>query len=313
VVFEAGNVAFDGAVGDATLLGTVTTHHNFQTRLLDSIFGTSEATAHAGWFLAQLLRGVERVTMQTLRGLVVHSASWTLGMIQQLPNVDERLAAFGLGTPDLNYGLGCLASRATILIEDGATNAEIVRVRREQPNGRFREVEDVRRYAKIFRIPLPEDLLLEFPDSAVRLRVTLSYFAEPNTIRGRTQRGLDLRWDMQGPQETEAQFLQRINRLARGKERRTDRTSSFDWELGLRRRSRGTVQSDRWRGTAAFLAGDKLIAVYPVLGWWERRDSFRQASMPFSLLISVEADGVEVYTPIQTAIAVPLAIEATLE
>lgn len=313
VVFEAGNVAFDGTVGDAALLGTVTTHHEFHTRLLDSTFGTSEAAAHSGWFVAQLLRGIEGVTAQTLRGLVVHSASWTPAMIQQLPNVDERLAAFGLGNPDLSYALGCLAHRATILIEDTLANAVIVRVRRQQPNGRFREVDDVRRYAKIFRVPLPEELLLESPDSAVRLRVTLSYFAEPNTIRGRTQRGLDLRWDMQGPQETEPQFLQRINRLARGQERRTDRTSSFDWELGLRRRSRGTVQSDRWRGTAAFLAGDKLIAVYPALGWWDRRESFRQASMPFSILISVEAEGVEVYAPIQAAITVPLEIEAGLE
>lgn len=309
VVFEAGNVAFDGAVGDAALLGTVTTHHEFQSRLLDSMFGTSEAVGHSAWFVAQLLRAIDGVTPQTIRGLVVHSAGWTPAMTQQFPNVDERLAAFGLGVPDLGYASGCLANRATILIEDQLANADIARVRRQQPNGRYRDVNEVRRYAKIFRVPLPDDLLLETPDSAVRLRVTLSYFAEPNTIRGWTQRGLDLRWDMQGPQESEAQFLQRINRLARGEQRREDRTSSFDWDLGLRRRSRGTVQSDRWRGTAAYLAGDKLIAVYPALGWWDRRDQFRQAAMPFSLLVSVEAEGIEIYTPIQTALTVPVEIE----
>jgi hypothetical protein len=266
VVFEAGNVAFDGVVGDATVLSTITTHHEFHSQILASMFGTSEAAAHSAWFVAQLLRELDDISAQTLRGLVIHSASWTPAMIQQLPNLDERLAAFGLGTPDLTFALGCLANRATILIEDRLANANLIRVRRERPDGSYRDVDEVRRYAKIFRLPLPEDLLLATPDSAVRLRVTLSYFVEPNTIRGRTQRGLDLRWDMQGPQESEARFLQRINRLARGAERPTDRTSSFDWELGLRRRSRGTVQSDRWRGTAAYLAGDKLNRCLP--GAW---------------------------------------------
>jgi len=309
VVFEAGNVGFDGQVGDAALFAGLTTHYQFQTRLFDLMFGTSEAAAHAGWFIGQLLREVDDATAQTIRGLVVHSASWTPAMIQQFSNLDERLAAFGLGVPELPYALGCLANRATIVIQDTMPNAEIARVQRANPGGGFREVDEIRRYAKVFRVPLPEDLLLEVSDSSVRLRVTLSYFAEPNTIRGRTQRGLDLRWDMQGPQESEDQFLQRINRLARGQQRRTDQTSSFDWELGLRRRSRGTVQSDRWRGTAAYLAGDKLIAVYPALGWWDRREQTRQSAMPFSLLISVESDGVEIYAPIQATLTVPVEIE----
>lgn len=78
---------------------------------------------------------------------------------------------------------------------------------------------------------------------------------------------------MLGPQESEAEFMQRINVLKRslgptGKRTKVATKESFPWDVGIRLRSRGTVQSDRWRGKMSALAGDKLIAVVPVLGWW---------------------------------------------
>ena len=151
--------------------------------------------------------------------------------------------------------------------------------------------------AKFFRLPVPEELLLQDPGQQVELRVTLSYFAEPNTFRRQVYRGLDLKWDMQGPQETEEQFQRRINALLR-KGVKKDWDESFPWDVKINRRSRGTVQSDRWRGAASFLAGSKLIAVYPVLGWWDQREALQNASMPFSLIVTVQATGLDIYTPI---------------
>jgi hypothetical protein len=322
IVFEGGNVAFDGKTPDSTVetLVGLTTGHDHTSQPLALINGTSEATARAGWFAAQLLRTNGDLRVETIRGLIVHSASWTDVMRQQLPNLDERIALCGYGVPDLDLATSCLTDRATVIVEDEMPNAMARRVAKKKeatPKRKKRRKsagenaaeddteEQLFRVAKIFKMPFPQDELLSSPDAEVELRVTLSYFPEPNTFRRQLQRGLDLRWDMQGPVEPEDKFLERINRLARQGPRETESaTKSFDWDLGLKRRRRGTVQSDRWRGKAAFLAGAKLLAVYPALGWWDRREDLKRASMRFSLIITVQGPGLELYNPIQTALAV---------
>jgi hypothetical protein len=75
----------------------------------------------------------------------------------------------------------------------------------------------------------------------------------------------------------------------------------------INRRSRGTVQSDRWSGKASMLAGSKLIAVRPVLGWWERHDDIRTKSMSFSLIVSIVAPGI--YASVQAELAALVPIE----
>ena len=70
---------------------------------------------------------------------------------------------------------------------------------------------------------------------------------------------------------------------------------------------KGTVQSDRWTGKASMLAGSKLIAVVPVLGWWERRPEMLTREMPFSLIVSVVGDGI--YTAVQGELAAEVLIE----
>ncbi|MBK6672982.1 MAG: hypothetical protein IPG49_05640 [Proteobacteria bacterium] len=148
----------------------------------------------------------------------------------------------------------------------------------------------------LYRLPLPEDLLTgEDPD--VELRVTLSYFTEPNKFGRRTYHGLDLKWDMQGPQESNDAFIQRVNALQRpknveGKRVKVEKSKSFDWDVGINQRSRGTVQSDRWHGKMSALVGDKLIAIVPVLGWWDQRKALRTQKMNFSLIVSVFGPGV---------------------
>jgi hypothetical protein len=166
----------------------------------------------------------------------------------------------------------------------------------------------IRRKVMLYRLPVPDELLGS-TDTDVELRVTLSYFAEPNKFRRRVFRGLDLKWDMQGPQENEAQFLERINELHRergadGKPRRAAKTKSFPWDIGIQLRSRGTVQSDRWRGKMSSLVGDKLIAVVPVLGWWDQRRELRESLLKFSLIVTVRGAGV--YAAIKPRIEVPV-------
>ena len=79
---------------------------------------------------------------------------------------------------------------------------------------------------------------------------------------------------------------------AEGKRVQPAKTNSFDWDIGIQARSRGTVQSDRWHGKMSELVGDKLIAIVPVLGWWEQRKTLKRQELKFSLIVSVFGPGV---------------------
>ena len=126
VVFEGGNVGFDGQLPDATipsLTGLTTGHRHALGRPLSLMWATSEATARAARFGAQLKRLAPNLRLETIRGLVVHSASWSERMTQQFPNLDERLAICGFGVPDLELATSCAKQRATVIIEDAMPNA----------------------------------------------------------------------------------------------------------------------------------------------------------------------------------------------
>lgn len=314
VVLEGGNLAPDGqlpGVGVETLSG-LTTGREHTHRPLSLTWGTSEAAAHAARMAANIWRENPDLRPETVRGLIVHSASWTDAMISQFPRLDERMRICGYGVPDQAFARACAAERATVIVEDEMPNAVFERVVRKEPPKRETTdptEEKTRRLAKFFRLPIPELSSFPDPDLPIELRVTLSYFGEPNTFRRRVYYGLELRWDMQGPQETEDAFRKRINKLARRGQRRTSKAKSFPWDVGITRRSRGSVQSDRWRGAASWLAGAKLLAVTPALGWWDRRTELRTLAQPFSLIVSVVAVGMDIYTPIETAITLPIEVD----
>ena len=308
VVLEGGNLGFDGELPSTMeTMSALTTAHTYLQHPLTWHWGTSEATARAARLAARVWQTNPDLRPETVRGLLVHAASWTPTMVEQFKNLDERLAMCGYGSPDEAFARECAAERATIVVEDMMPNAIAEEVpKKEAPKraGTRTTETKYRRTVKFFRLPVPEDALLELGKTEVELRVTLSYFPEPNIERRRGYNGLDLRWDMQGPNEEEDQFRERINKLQRadGTPETRDRPKSFPWSIGIERRSRGTVQSDRWRGDASLLAGDKLLAVYPALGWWERRAALRTASMQFALIVSVVVSGLEIYTPIQVAV-----------
>jgi hypothetical protein len=351
VVFEGGNVAFDGARGwvGAETLSTLTTGKDFARRPLELLWATSCATAHAGRFVARVWAARPELRPETVRGLVVHSAEWTPAMLRQFRNIDQRLALCGYGVPDLAVATACARERATVIVEDEMPNAVFEAVPGE------RDQTSKTRRIKFFRFPIPDDvLLIAADDGDVELRITLSYFAEPITTRRKRRLGLELSFDVQGADETEDQFREKMNRVLRqeaakraallvgerpspevdepgadgteddepadgadetrtqpdgsatGRQRRSRGFTRY-WELGMLRRSRGTVQSDRLRCPAALLAGSKLIAVAPRLGWWDERDDLEAESMQFSLIATVIAPGRDVYTPISQALELAVA------
>lgn len=322
VVFEGGNLAIAGDFTDPDVptLCTLTTSRKYHFGSpLGYLAMTSEATARAARLAALIWKAEPDLRPETVRGLIVHAASWTDAMMRQFPTLSDRLMATGYGVPDESLARDCLLDRATVIVEDTIPNAvteeEPKKEAPKRPTTKLTESKD-RRKVKIFRLPIPEDLL-GGEDADVELRVTLSYFAEPHKYGRRVYHGLDLKWDMQGSNEEEAEFLARINKHMRPKgpdgrpQKPAKTTSSFDWQVGPLLRGRGTVQSDRWRGKMSELVGDKLIAVFPVLGWWDQRSYLKEQVLPFSLIVSVQGPGV--YTVIKPHVEVPLEVPVEAE
>ena len=317
---EGGNLAIAGTLTDAsvpTLSALTTSHRHTAGQPLGLMAMTSEATARAANLAARVWAVEPRLRPETTRALLVHSASWTPQMTAQFGGLNDRLLACGYGLPSLRLAQECAAGRATVVVEDAMPNAVVEEEPKKEPPKRkeTKTTESkLRRKVKLYRVPLPHELLGD-DDHDVELRVTLSYFAEPNKFGRTIFHGLDLKWDMQGPQESEDEFLQRLNVLKRpmtadGKRAKVISKDSFPWDIGIRLRSRGTVQSDRWRGKMSALVGDKLIAVVPVLGWWDARRALKKQEMRFSLVVSVIGPGV--YTAIkprvEAAASIPVEI-----
>ncbi len=302
VVFEGGNLAISGLLTDSTVptLSALTTNHRHMHGSPVGLMSmTSEASARVAHLAAHIWSLEPKLRPETVRGLIVHSASWTKAMVEDFSGLNDRLQACGYGVPNERLASECAQGAATIVVEDAMPNAIAEQEPKKTPPKRAttKPTETKhRRKVKLYKLPLPESLLTD-DDPEVQLRVTLSYFTEPNKFGRRTYHGLDLKWDMQGPQESDEGFKQRINALLRptddeGKRLKIEKTKSFNWDVGIERRSRGTVQSDRWRGKMSELVGDKLIAIYPVLGWWDQRKALKTAEMNFSLVVSVFGPGV---------------------
>lgn len=312
VVFEGGNLAISGTLTDSTvptLAALTTSNRHTHGSPVGLMSMTSEAAARGAFLAAHIWSLEPKLRPETVRGLIVQSASWTKAMVEDFPGLNDRLMACGYGVPNERLASECAQGVATIVVEDWMPNAVIEQApKKKAPTRATTKTTEpkIRRKVKLYRLPIPESLLTD-DDPEVELRVTLSYFAEPNRFGRRTYHGLDLKWDMQGPQESEEAFIRRINALKRamdadGKRTKPTKTKSFDWDIGVQTRSRGTVQSDRWRGKMSALAGDKLIAIVPVLGWWDQRKALRMHEMKFSLVLSVFGPGV--YTAIKPRVEI---------
>ncbi|MBK8251250.1 MAG: S8 family peptidase [Polyangiaceae bacterium] len=321
VVLEGGNLAISSTLTDSsvpTLSALTTGNRHTHGSPLGLISMTSEASARAAHLAAQIWAIEPKLRPETVRGLIVHSASWTKTMVEDFPGLNDRLPACGYGVPNPRLAMGCAQGIATIVVEDAMPNAVVEEEPRKTPPKRATTkwtTSKTRRKVMFYRLPIPHSLLTD-ADPDVELRVTLSYFAEPNKFGRRTYHGLDLKWDMQGPHESEDAFKRRINALFRprgddGKRAKTERTKSFDWEVGIQNRSRGTVQSDRWRGKMSSLVGDKLVAVVPLLGWWDQRKALRNQEMKFSLIVSVLGPGV--YAAIQPCVEVEVGQRVSIQ
>jgi hypothetical protein len=127
---------------------------------------------------------------------------------------------------------------------------------------------------------------------------------------------------MKKPGQTEADFMASINKEVMededGVSVDTDTAGEIDkWLIGTQARHRGSIHSDsipKERLTAAELADCNVIAVYPVIGWFrERLYAHRYDDrVRYSLIVSIETEETDIYTPVKTLVDVPAPIPTVI-
>lgn len=313
VVIEGGNLASNGVLPGDSIddLQLLTTHNRPDRRVFNTIGDTSAATALAAKLAGSILAVRPRLWPETVRGLIVHSAEWTAPMRARIDACNGRkgqihalVRRYGYGVPDLERALMSAQNDLTLMVEDALN-----------PFGREGSAAVKTRDMKLHQLPWPNDVLAELGDTPVELRVTLSYFVEPNPgERGWTRRhryaSHGLRFAVKKATETLGDFRIRVNDAARDEEKggATGVDGGGDeWLLG-QLRDRGSIHSDFWVGTAADLAQRDAIGVFPVGGWWKEKPYLERwdAEARYALVVTIRAPGVEVdiYTPVEAKIAI---------
>ena len=302
VVFEGGNAAKDRlSAVSLSSLRLLTTHHVPANRLFTTTNATSAATALASRFAARVMALYPRLWPETIRALIVHSAEWTDTMKIQSFRAPQRpkkeayqllLRRCGFGVPNLDRALWTVENSLTMVVEE-----------RLRPFKRTGSGPPTLRDMHLHDLPWPRDVLEDLGDTPVEMRVTLSYFVEPNpSRRGHRSRyryeSHGLRFGVKRPLESVVEFRKRVNLAARDEDEGSPGGSGGDaaWLIGARGRHRGSLRGDIWQGIAAALASRGAIAVYPTAGWWKTRHALERydKAARYALVVSIKAPEVDV-------------------
>ena len=288
------------------------------SRLLARFGATSGAAAFGANLAAQLHEQYPGLWPETIRALLAHSCRYTPAMTACFPGLPKRqhverlLRCFGYGVPDLERAKYSARNELTLVIE---REIQPFRLDVRERRGKSNEMH-------LHRLPWPSDVLEQLGELPVRLRVTLSYFVEPNPgkrgVSGDAQfvvvgparyPSYGLRFEVTTAGESPEALIRRVNGADREEDETVDESSDLDeWDLGQLRK-RGSLHSDVWRGTAVNLADKHAIAICPVNGWWRfrpRDPEICERKARYALVVSIETDAesVDVYTPVLNQIAI---------
>ncbi len=211
VVFEGGNIGKDalGAAGMPSL-NLLTTHFKHTEKLFTTTNATSAASALCARMAAQLMAAYPQLRPETIRALIVHSAEWTDAMREMYLKSHAKndyinlVRHCGWGVPDLEHALWSAANSLTLIVED--------QVHPYKKDGSTIKIRDM----NFHELPWPKNELEALGATKVQMRVTLSYFIEPNpSARGSASKyhypSHRLRFKVRHHQESEENFLARIN------------------------------------------------------------------------------------------------------
>ncbi|MBV9025833.1 MAG: S8 family peptidase [Streptomycetaceae bacterium] len=323
VVMEGGNLLVDPG---ETLLDphdvvSVTTTNKDAYRLITSANATSAATAQAARLAALAHAAYPSLSPEAVRALLVHEARWTPAMMGKglykstgRPKLSKNqlmhqlLRRYGWGVPSEERVRSSAANAVTLIVQN-----ELVPFCKDNSGGvRLAELQ-------LHELPWPLEKLRELGADTVELRVTLSYFIEPNPgrrgMRGRySYASHRLRFAIKAPGESVDAFERRITAQAETETDVPSHAAAFEgdanWLVGPRNRNQGSLHADIWRGSAAELAECGVLAVHPAGGWWKSHNRTDRVGRPvrYALLVSLATPEVQtdLYTPIANKLDIPI-------
>lgn len=320
VVFEGGNLGksiIDGFIGTLPSLELLTTNNKHTERLFTTTNATSAASALCARMAGQLMSAYPQLTPETIRALIVHSAEWTESMQQKYlpanksPTKNDYVNLIrhcGWGVPNVESAKWSASNSLTLVVEDA-----IHPYKKEK--GESVKTRDM----NLHTLPWPKEELEALGETKVQMRVTLSYFIEPNpSARGTASKfhypSCRLRFDVRRASETTEDLLARVNAAAILEEDEHQvNTTDPDWILGGQNRHKGSIHQDIWEGTAADLASRGFLAVYPAMGWWRTRPKLARYDLPvrYSLIVSIKTPvtDVDIYNAVEQQIAIAQQVE----
>jgi hypothetical protein len=311
ICMEGGNALTDGVddFDDYHALLSLRSTDTNNDLAIGSINATSAATAQAARLAALAIARYPSYWPETIRGLLTHAAEWTPVMRSEL---DAERSRAGKLRMLRRYGWGVSTERNVL---DSSVNAVTLITQDEFVP--FGGPAHARRLLRLHQLPWPVETLEELGVANITLRVTLSYFIEPNASRRGWRRRYayashGLRFALKAPLETTEQFVRRVNYEAESEEDgQRPSARSERWLMGAEQQTLGSLHQDLWEGSAADLASSGVLAVHPVGGWWKNNNQRKdRIDMPvrYALIVSLKTaeQGVDLYTPVAVEMAVPV-------
>ena len=316
IVMEAGNRVVSPArtdAYDADSLALLSTGPNTDQHPLVSFRATSAATAQAARLAARLTAEFPHYWPETIRALMIHGAEWTPLMKDALTATGTKSAAclvlrrYGHGVPTFERAAASARNHLAMISE-----AEI------QPYSRSGTG---MHECHFYSLPWPRAALESLGDQDVTLKITLSYFVEPNPGSSAAfdpyrYQSFGLRFDLKRRSETVVNFAKRLNKQAweQPKDRPSTDPDGDRWLFGTQSMSAGSLHSDEWTGPAVNLLSRNFICIKPVGGWWKERAKadVRAQKARYSLVLSLRSEDSEIdlHTPISTMIEAEVEVES---
>lgn len=315
LVMEAGNRAVNPGRTEMLTLGSLSllTAGDNATQLLVPFEATSAAAAQGARMAARLVAEHPDYWPETIRAMMIHGAEWTEPMLRALSDTPgkkqryELVRRFGYGVPSLERANASALNHLALFSQ-----------REMQPF----KMEKGRRFNEChyYDLPIPSQMLEELENEIVEMKVTLSYFVEPNpglsaNVDPQRYQSHGFRFDHQRKNETVRQFKQRVNPSERSNPRlRPAGSASADtrWMLGEDSISAGSLHCDVWTGPAIELLNRTMLCIKPVNGWWRNRASrdICNRKSRYALIVTLKARNIDldIYTPVRTAIGLPVPV-----
>lgn len=320
LVLEAGNRAVSPGRNDILTVNSLcllSTGRDVSRLPLVPFDATSAATAQAARIAARIAADHPEYWPEMIRALMVHSGEYTEQMRSELdaqPGLRERYALirrFGYGVPDFERATASARDQVALVAQSE------IQPFRMQGTRKFNE-------CHYYQLPLPTAILEQLGNELIDLKVTLSYFVDPNpgfsaNVDPQRYQSFGLRFDLRRKGETVDSFKRRVNASERENPRigGVPHPDDSRWLLGPDSISAGSLHCDTWSGPAIDLLGRDRLCIKPVGGWWRHRarPEIVNRMARYALVVTLKGRRVDIdlHTPISIAVQPPIEIDLPLE